>query len=1449
MKQTLTADISGIMDADGLPADDQFSYQWVQNDGTDDSDISGATDSTYLLKAADLGKTIKVRVTFTDEGGAEETLTSDATTAVAADTTGPTLESASVRPNGDRIRLDFSENIDFANFPDPFADAFTVTADGAAVEGITFAFAIENDALFLANLTPVIAQGQKVTVTYTDPTAGNDAAALQDAAGNDVATFTTGEDGVPAVTNDSAFDAIRPILTKAVVNRTGTSIELVFDENLDRDAENLPQSGALTVTADEVAVMVGEVFASGLSDSISFLVSPKIQRGQTVIVTYTDPTAGDDTAAIQDEAGNDAASFTTGEDDVPAVTNDSNVAPPPLISNIGQTAATGAATVSTTQSSAQGFTTGTNSGGYTLDSVELAVTPFDGTASDITVSIYSESSGDPGTLVHTLTTPGSLSDPVTTFTAPSGATLAASTTYYVVASTTNTLFLLSRTEATAEDTGGASGWSIADDRRFSRNLVTWTTATVPIRMRINGAAATATNPATGTVTSGMITQTSAVITVTIANPDTNTQTVNLQYKRNADTNWTSGGARSTVSAAVTFTLSGLTGNTDYDLRASLDSAFASGVVTASFTTSPTKPGKARGLTVGFEGDGQLGITWAPPSNDGGSAITGYKVQWKSGSQSFGDSSREHITSSTSYFITGLTNGTEYTVRVIAVNAVGDGPPSDEKTATPEGPPDAPPNVQAGSGHQQLTVSWGAPNDGGSAITEYRLQWKSGGQSFNSSRQRTIAAPSRTYTIPSLANGTEYTVRVRATNALGDSGWSAEAKGTPREGPHVSTVRVKEPISCTVTFVALDFVNLEAATEYQAHLRFRAQGSLSWTVLSPQGFWSSGLPGGAGRGDLNGPSPSFTLPDLAYETAYEVQAALDSGFVDGLATTTFSTPNLSEAGLTPLSPGDGTLVLRMTRPTSEGRVDGYLLQWKSGDEEYDDTDTSERQADVPGSGDREYTITGLDNGVEYTVRAMAYNDNGVGVPSSEVRGTPEAPPNSPARGAPTISGTAQVGETLTADTDGIEDDDGLADAVYSYQWLADGADVAGATSDTYTPVADDVGKAIKVKVSFRDDRNHQESLTSVRLRHARKMLPRTVEALFALERDAALAGPEDEVWRPAASGPPADLRNALGQLAPGGELPVEANPSQADLPGDGAPDADRALPVLLKPAEKRALDLIYDWPWLLRTELASLMAVSERRASQLVNPLEGFGLVTRPIDGSGRLALTDRGVALLARRDRTSVAVARRRWSVAPVDAEAPYDWRNVSGGRSRQLLRNIEHTGAVHAFVAALARQAHALGWELAQIDPPRSASRHFKHEGRNRSVNPDAFGVLRKGPAASPFFLEWERRAVRPSTMATRIAPYLRYYLSHSPIDDHGARPSVLIVFDDDIAATNFLRVARDEMDRAGVSVPLWVSHSAVIDALATTTGVTSRVTDAIALNCAAKPREADRGGFSCAS
>ena len=345
---------------------------------------------------------------------------------------------------------------------------------------------------------------------------------------------------------------------------------------------------------------------------------------------------------------------------------------------------------------------------------------------------------------------------------------------------------------------------------------------------------------------------------------------------------------------------------------------------------------------------------------------------------------------------------------------------------------------------------------------------------------------------------------------------------------------------------------------------------------------------------------------------------------------------------------------------------------------------------------------------------------------------------------------------------------------------------------------------------------------VRLRHARRLLSTTdVPALFAVERLAVLTGAGERIWSPPKVGVEIDLRYAFDRAAPGGKLPEEPEPQRADPPADFAVEGpgwdipDHMLPVLLKPVEKRALDLISDWPWIALKELAGLMGVSTQRVSQGVIPLEGFGLVARPPETGGRLTLTDRGLALLARRDRTSVAVARKRWSVAPEDYEAPFEWRNVTGRRTRQLLRNVEHTSAVHGFLAALAVQAPLLGWEVVQLDPPRRASRHFRHEGGMRAVNPDAFGVLRKDDRTWPFFLEWERRAVRPSTMADRLAPYLRYYSSHRPTDDHGTRPAVLIVFDDDIAQTHFLRVAREEMRAEGVTVPLFVSHGQAVDAL----------------------------------
>ena len=80
--EVLTASVTEISDEDGT-ANSTFAYQWISNNGFD-ADIAGATNSTYTVQAGDVGKTIKVRVTFTDDNGTEEVLTSIATTAVTA---------------------------------------------------------------------------------------------------------------------------------------------------------------------------------------------------------------------------------------------------------------------------------------------------------------------------------------------------------------------------------------------------------------------------------------------------------------------------------------------------------------------------------------------------------------------------------------------------------------------------------------------------------------------------------------------------------------------------------------------------------------------------------------------------------------------------------------------------------------------------------------------------------------------------------------------------------------------------------------------------------------------------------------------------------------------------------------------------------------------------------------------------------------------------------------------------------------------------------------------------------------------------------------------------------------------------------------------------------------------------------------------------------------------
>ena len=134
----------------------------------------------------------------------------------------------------------------------------------------------------------------------------------------------------------------------------------------------------------------------------------------------------------------------------------------------------------------------------------------------------------------------------------------------------------------------------------------------------------------------------------------------------------------------------------------------------------------------------------------------------------------------------------------------------------------------------------------------------------------------------------------------------------------------------------------------------------------------------------------------------------------------------------------------------------------------------------GSTDTTYIDAAVEPDKEYVYRIKAINEHGeVSEMSNWVRGfTPAAPqPDSPATGEPTIRGTARVGEMLTADTSGIADADGLTNVTYSYQWLVDDTDIAGATSSTYTLAETDEGQTIKVRVIVTDDAENETTLAS------------------------------------------------------------------------------------------------------------------------------------------------------------------------------------------------------------------------------------------------------------------------------------------------------------------------------------------------------------------------------------
>ena len=302
--QTLTASTTGIADANGLTSP-TYTYQWIRVDGTE-ADIAGENSSTYILVAADLGTTLKVRVTFADDLGHTETLTSAATATVGAAATGPpTVTDVAVTstPASGTTYYLAGEVIEFTV---TFSAPVTVTASpkfafrlGAATRQAAYASGSDSAALVFAR-TVQAGEVDRNGISWNALALALDGGTITQTGATTAARLTHAEQ---APLEGHRVDAAPPMQVSASMH--GMSLVLVYDEPL--DPASMPATGAYTVTATVGATAtnpaVSEVSIYGIWVTLTLDAAPA--AGATVTLAYAPPASN----PVQDEAGNDAPAF------------------------------------------------------------------------------------------------------------------------------------------------------------------------------------------------------------------------------------------------------------------------------------------------------------------------------------------------------------------------------------------------------------------------------------------------------------------------------------------------------------------------------------------------------------------------------------------------------------------------------------------------------------------------------------------------------------------------------------------------------------------------------------------------------------------------------------------------------------------------------------------------------------------------------------------------------------------------------------------------------------------------------------------------------------------------------------------------------------------------------------------------------------------------------------
>ena len=405
--------------------------------------------------------------------------------------------------------------------------------------------------------------------------------------------------------------------------------------------------------------------------------------------------------------------------------------------------------------------------------------------------------------------------------------------------------------------------------------------------------------------------------------------------------------------------------------------------------------------------GNLLVSWDEPDNDGGSPITGYLVQWKDTGEEFSDTERRATVTDPRHQITGLTIGNEHTVSVAAINATGTGPAVTRSLLLVENP-GVPREMMIEPGNQQLTVTWQPPAaNGGSPVTGYLVQWKDTGEEFSDTERRATVTDRR-HQIPSLDNGSTYTVQVRAVNLAG-TGPPASETGVPVSVPGPPTSLTFRS-SMGNLLVSWDEPDNDGGSPITGYL-------VQWKDTGEE-FSDTER-----RATVTDPRHQITGLTIGNEHTVSVAAINATGTGPAVTRSLLLVENPGVPREMMIEPGNQQLTVTWQPPAANGGspVTGYLVQWKDTGEEFSDT---ERRATVT---DRRHQIPSLDNGSTYTVQVRAVNLAGTGPPASET-GVPVSVPGPPT----SLTFRSSMGNLLVS-WDEPDNDGGSPITGYLVQW--------------------------------------------------------------------------------------------------------------------------------------------------------------------------------------------------------------------------------------------------------------------------------------------------------------------------------------------------------------------------------------------------------------------------------